>query len=218
MENIHSKSFQKLYEGSLKDYKVGRLQESTGYRFRIRASNDAGEGDFSQEYEFYTCKAPPHQLKAPKICDISETKCSASWEESHSCGDDKVLYQLQLCRQQDLQVLYRGEETSFQLKNLSHNTDYSVRVCAIRVCGAESSMAGPYSPHAQFHTSHTEKKPVLTQRVHHTPQVEEKSESVSRTLTDEQFAWLILFGLVLLGVFLALVVQQFLDWNYRTSN
>lgn len=44
-------------------YKVNRLQELTLYRFRIAASNDAGQGDFSEVYEFSTCRAPPASVK-----------------------------------------------------------------------------------------------------------------------------------------------------------
>lgn len=55
--------YQTVYQGTNHTYKVNRLQELTLYRFRIAASNDAGQGEFSETYEFSTCIAPPASIK-----------------------------------------------------------------------------------------------------------------------------------------------------------
>ena len=51
-------SFQVIYEGSSHFFKVKQLQETTNYNFRIYASNDVGNGPYSEVYTFSTTKAP----------------------------------------------------------------------------------------------------------------------------------------------------------------
>lgn len=58
-----SSRFQCVYQGTSHTCKVNRLQEMTMYRFRIAAANGAGQGHYSEIYEFSTCIAPPSSLK-----------------------------------------------------------------------------------------------------------------------------------------------------------
>ena len=52
-----------VYSGVNVSQKVTRLSESTTYKFRILASNEAGTGPYSEDFVFATTKAPPVTLK-----------------------------------------------------------------------------------------------------------------------------------------------------------
>lgn len=52
-----------VYSGVNTSHKVSRLSENTIYKFRICASNEAGNGPYSEEYSFSTLKAPPAAMK-----------------------------------------------------------------------------------------------------------------------------------------------------------
>jgi len=57
-------SFSSVYNGTSNSFKVNKLQESTNYLFRISASNETGQGKFSDVYKFTTTKSPPVILKS----------------------------------------------------------------------------------------------------------------------------------------------------------
>ena len=56
-----------MYSGNGQCHKVSRLSELTSYHFRIRASNEAGDGVFSSVYTFHTSRAPPAAIKSKHI-------------------------------------------------------------------------------------------------------------------------------------------------------
>lgn len=101
MENIRTKEFQCVYQGTAFTYKVNKLQELTPYRFRICASNDAGDGDYSEEYEFRTSIAPPVGVKAPKAVEIEERSCVLEWLPSRTPTSDPIVYLVQISRLRD---------------------------------------------------------------------------------------------------------------------
>ena len=45
-------------------HKIHKLSEKSRYRFRIAASNEAGQGAFSEVMEFSTVYAPPPPVKS----------------------------------------------------------------------------------------------------------------------------------------------------------
>ena len=55
--------FYQIYSGTNQYFKINKLEEITGYRLKICASNEAGVGPFSEPIEFFTSKAPPAPLK-----------------------------------------------------------------------------------------------------------------------------------------------------------
>ena len=57
-------AFISVYNGPANFFKVNKLQESTNYLFRISASNETGQGKFSEIYKFTTIKSPPVILKS----------------------------------------------------------------------------------------------------------------------------------------------------------
>ena len=57
-------TFCSVYNGPANAFKVNKLQESTNYLFRISASNETGQGKFSDVYKFTTTKSPPVIMKS----------------------------------------------------------------------------------------------------------------------------------------------------------
>ena len=61
--NVFLCSFHPIYHGPNHTHKMNRLSELTEYEFRIYASNEAGDGPYSDNYKFSTTKAPPPAVK-----------------------------------------------------------------------------------------------------------------------------------------------------------
>ena len=55
--------FHAVYSGTGVSYKIAKLSENKCYKVRLFASNDAGQGPYSQLYEFKTAYAHPPPLK-----------------------------------------------------------------------------------------------------------------------------------------------------------
>lgn len=101
IENNRTKEFQCIYQGTNFTYKVNKLQELTTYRFRISASSDAGQGDFSEVYEFKTAIAPPAGLKAAKVVEVTQRTCSLEWVPCKMLASDPIEYSVQMCRNRE---------------------------------------------------------------------------------------------------------------------
>ena len=55
--------FHVVYSGTGVSHKVSKLSENRTYKFRLCASNEAGQGPFSNTYEFKTAYAHPPAIK-----------------------------------------------------------------------------------------------------------------------------------------------------------
>lgn len=107
--------------------------------------------------------------------------------------------------------IYRGEDTCFQVENLSPKSDYHLRVCAIRICENGSEVVGAFSPVVSFTTQGHE--PVSPQEA----DVKQESKLVeSKPLTDQQWAMIILMGFVVFAVLVAIIAQQII--KYRSNS
>lgn len=62
--NSEDSEFILVYNGPYNFFKVNKLKESAAYYFRISASNETGQGKFSDLYKFTTTKSPPINLKS----------------------------------------------------------------------------------------------------------------------------------------------------------
>ena len=51
--------FTSVYKGPANFFKVNRLEESTNYAFRISATNETGQGAWSNILTFKTARSPP---------------------------------------------------------------------------------------------------------------------------------------------------------------
>ena len=61
--------FHTIYSGTGVSYKIAKLSENRCYKVRLYASNDAGQGPYSQLYEYKTAYAHPPPLKGKKHSD-----------------------------------------------------------------------------------------------------------------------------------------------------
>ena len=59
--------FHVIYSGTGLSYKIAKLSENRTYKIRLYASNDAGQGPYSQLYEFKTAYAHPPPIKGSDI-------------------------------------------------------------------------------------------------------------------------------------------------------
>jgi hypothetical protein len=164
---VDDKQFKTVYSGPLNMFKVNKLQESTDYLFRINASNETGQGKFSDTYRFTTTKSPPLILKGPTISELTSYSCLVEWlpakfpdQQQQQSSTNECLDSLEYCLQlqsvkkdADYKEIYKGESCSYRIKNLEPNMDYNVRICAIRVCHQDSNrICSPFSSHTNFTT------------------------------------------------------------------
>ncbi|KAG1708537.1 Fibronectin type-III domain-containing protein 3A [Nymphon striatum] len=208
-------SFIQIYHGVNHSHKVSKLSEDTEYTFRICASNEAGQGPYSDDYTFKTSKAPPPALKAPRVVSVTETSCNVEWScvVKHVQEDDYV-YQLQLLNNQAYKTIYRGTSTTYTLDSLKSNSEYNVRVNSIRLCkDGSGELPGAFSPTVSFITQSKESvKTVNTSgKLPTTFQSSTLAAIVTdrKPLTDQQWAILILVGFTLVAILVAIFSQQF---------
>lgn len=96
MYNARAKKYLSVYEGSQQTFKVNKLQEQTGYQFRIRAHGDlSGNGDFSEEYTFKTAVTVPSSVRSPR-CKQQDQTVLVEWQHSRNTFADPVEYVLQM--------------------------------------------------------------------------------------------------------------------------
>uniref|UniRef100_A0A673MY20 Fibronectin type III domain-containing protein 3B-like n=1 Tax=Sinocyclocheilus rhinocerous TaxID=307959 RepID=A0A673MY20_9TELE len=184
-----------VYRGPSHTFKLQRLSESSRYRFRIQAVSEAGEGPFSDTYTFCTTKSLPQTLKAPRVVQLEGNACEVTWESIPPMRGDRISYVLQVLggRDSDYKQVYKGDETSFQLSGLQWNTDYRVRVFACRRCvDTLQELCGSFSPSAHFNLRRSDATLAVEADITRVP--------IGKTLSDEQFAGLIVFGVFLQSI------------------
>ncbi|CAH0556764.1 unnamed protein product [Brassicogethes aeneus] len=154
MINLRSHEYQCVYKGTALTSKVNKLQEMTTYTFRINASNDAGIGDFSDEFEFTTGISPPAVLKNPKVVEVDQNLCVLEWTPAKNVFADQVVYCVQyaLLKDQVFTKGYKGPKTSCSLDQLTPGVEYVARVCPIRITESGDELSGPYTPVLPFAT------------------------------------------------------------------
>ncbi|TGZ38217.1 hypothetical protein CRM22_011284 [Opisthorchis felineus] len=141
-----------IYDGPETVYKATRLTENTSYNFRVHAVNQTGPGAYSEVLSLSTLRLPPPVIRGLKVVDISTDVCQLEWSPVSLCGSDTIVYVVQLMpvlqsgahspQLSNVQAqVYRGTQTSCRLTDLVPNTDYLVRVCAIRLCLPNNAVA-----------------------------------------------------------------------------
>ncbi|XP_015197385.2 fibronectin type-III domain-containing protein 3A isoform X3 [Lepisosteus oculatus] len=198
--------FVSLYRGPCHTHKVQRLNESTSYKFRIQAFNEAGEGPFSTVYTFTTPRSSPAPLKAPRIEQLDDHSCEVTWEAVQPMKGDPIIYSLQsMIGNTEFKQIYRGPATSFHVSGLQVNCEYRFRACAIRQCQSPSGpqeLAGPYSATVSFSSPRSD---LPSSGAKNTVEV----ARTKRTLSDEQCAAVILVLFAIISILIAFVIQYF---------
>jgi predicted phage tail protein len=208
-------SFHPVYHGPSHTHKVNKLSELTEYEFRIYASNDAGDGPYSDVIKFITTKAPPPAVKMPKSVEVHLDSCLIEWPACRQMGQDTLTYNLQLqcptAKDTEYKSVYRGEETSYKLEGLSAKTEYLVRVCAVRqYCDGSGELLGAFSPPLSLTT--TSPKPVMANS-NNTVSTTGSSRSESKSLSDQQWAMILLLGFTLCAILFAVLAQQIIAYS-----
>ncbi|KAK6632457.1 hypothetical protein RUM44_007499 [Polyplax serrata] len=208
MENPRSLEFIVIYQGAGHSYKLTRVQELTNHSFRISAANDAGQGEYSEVFQFTTAMAPPPPVKNLKVSDITQRSCSLDWQPCRLHSNDPVRYQVQISRvrNQDYKQVYRGSECKISLNDLEPGADYSVRVCPVRV-SSNSELPGPFCTSVIFSTL-----PAATQ-ISSTIRTTTTQVMENRQFADQQWAIIILSIFSLFAVLVAVLMQRMIDWG-----
>jgi hypothetical protein len=169
---------------------------------------------------------------APNITEITSTSCVFNWQVHKPLGKDTISYilQLQIYRKEnDYTEIYNGELTSYRATNLESGVEYRARVCAIRTTNEGLSLNSPFSPSTHIVLPRPEDlaaalsaSKALDNRLlnndNHDQQISfinryrstiyRKLKSIklfeSRTLTDQQWAFVISIGFALLAIFIAI--------------
>ncbi|KAH1001926.1 hypothetical protein HUJ04_005882 [Dendroctonus ponderosae] len=221
MENTRSREWQCVYRGTALSCKVNKLHESTIYKFRISASNDAGTGDYSPEYRFSTSVAPPAVLKVPRVVEVDQSGCSIEWVSSAKNGfDDSIIYQVQIARAKDpiYKQVHRSSETKCAIQSLEPGTEYLARVCSVRVTAA-GDLPGPYSPPLTFATTSADVSAVTKLSSHATPIHSTKNRNMATLLLHgvsfkrfykENLVYIWALLLTVVGIVMSLGIASFL--------
>ncbi|KAJ8030329.1 Fibronectin type-III domain-containing protein 3A [Holothuria leucospilota] len=198
-----------VYSGVNTNHKVSRLSENTIYKFRICASNEAGNGQYSEEYSFSTLKAPPAVMKAPTVSDVTETSVLLSWATLPPLQEDKIVYQCQCLKGREndnKQIIYRGEDSSYLVQSLEPNSLYGFRVCAIRIPADESpELVGVYSPWGMVHTSSNRQS--NDSMGSGEGKVSQSGKKEWKSLEDQQVAAIIMLVFLISAIVIAIILQ-----------
>jgi hypothetical protein len=220
MENSRNQ-FQVVYTGTSVSHKISKLVENKVYRFRMCASNTAGFGPYSQVYEFRTAYANPHPVKAaPKVSSITEDGCLVEWTPlKHIQGQGDLHYRVSLTKLKDneAKIIYSGSDVQFRGSSLEPKTEYTIRVCGVRIPNPSTGteLAGPYSPPAIFTTlSNDGSGPSTGSGIISSKRVTTSGGIVTKRdngWSDKQWAFVLVVGFTLFALFIALILQLFIE-------
>ncbi|XP_064455512.1 fibronectin type-III domain-containing protein 3A-like isoform X2 [Ornithodoros turicata] len=217
-----------VYQGLSHSYKVSRLQEATAYRFRIQATSDAGEGQYSEPISFVTNRALPPAPKAPKATPQGETLCLLEWQPTRSLGEDRISYivQLQHSNSSEFSVVYRGADTSCTLSSLTPNAFHCARVAAVRHCrDGSGDVTGAFSPPTSFQlapppgltspagTASCPAPSVLATQSSPASFIRNWCTKGEEGLSDQQCAVIVVVGFMLLAVLVAVLIKRLESWS-----
>ena len=166
---------------------------------------------------------------APTISEITASSCVFHWQTHKPLGHDTIQYTLQLQvykKENDYSEIYRGDLTTYRVSKLEAGVDYRARVCVTRTTTEGLTLTSPFSPSTHFVLPRTEAlaaaaavSPSRTTTSDHRESqtfslarirssIGRKLRSIqlfeSRTLTDQQWAFVISVGFALLAIFIAI--------------
>ncbi|XP_059082249.1 fibronectin type-III domain-containing protein 3A-like isoform X2 [Tigriopus californicus] len=231
MENSRNQ-FQIIYNGASVSHKVNKLTENSRYRFRISASNEAGQGAFSQVYEFSTAYALPPPLKSPpRVTGITTDGCLVEWSSvkasalhQSSIPPSDIQYKVFMTkgRESKTRIVYGGTDLQFRLNGLEAKSEYAIKVAVVRIPEPELELVGAHSPPCAFTTlaAHSGLDGQASASETATAQSTRKWSLFPRqgeVWSIEQKAMGILVGFTIFAVLVSMLVQQFMAWGGKPS-
>lgn len=168
------------------------------------------------------------------------------WQAHKPLGRDTISYilQLQIYRKEtDYTEIYHGELTSYRVTNLESGVEYRARVCAIRTTSEGLTLNSPFSSPTQFVLPRPEdlaaalsasrtidprsmnsdlREPPISSLTRYRSIIYRKFQSMklfeNRTLTDQQWAFVISVGFALLAIFIAIFANViYSKYNHDSS-
>ncbi|ELT87402.1 hypothetical protein CAPTEDRAFT_151424 [Capitella teleta] len=122
-------NFIEVYSGLNKQHKTAKLSPSTGYRFRLAATNAIGKSEFSDVVCFYTSGSAPSLPDPPMLSDAYVKSLVISWIKRPN--DDEFILQMDdEATGHGFLNVYHGTDLSFKILNLRRNTEYKFRLQA----------------------------------------------------------------------------------------
>ena len=76
-----------MYRGEKVTYRCSKLSEASVYKFRISASNNSGDGQFSAPIEIKTTRAAPPLIKQAPHVTIESGEALVNWAQ---CIQSKI--------------------------------------------------------------------------------------------------------------------------------
>ncbi|XP_043425922.1 fibronectin type III domain containing protein 3C1-like [Prionailurus bengalensis] len=131
--------FKSCYMGSMKQYKILKLNASTKYSFRIAAKNNFGLSDFSEIAVFHTSGTMPPTPLPPKLKEAGICYLSLEWcAPTNTNPNDSLTYVLEMEEEGSglgFKPKYNGEDLSCTIRNLQRSTTYKFRIFAYTLEG-----------------------------------------------------------------------------------
>uniref|UniRef100_A0ABI7VS87 Fibronectin type-III domain-containing protein n=1 Tax=Felis catus TaxID=9685 RepID=A0ABI7VS87_FELCA len=131
--------FKSCYMGTMKQYKILKLNASTKYSFRIAAKNNFGLSDFSEIAVFHTSGTMPPTPLPPKLKEAGICYLSLEWcAPTNTSPNDSLTYVLEMEEEGSglgFKPKYNGEDLSCTIRNLQRSTTYKFRIFAYTLEG-----------------------------------------------------------------------------------
>ncbi|XP_042831009.1 fibronectin type III domain containing protein 3C1-like isoform X2 [Panthera tigris] len=131
--------FKSCYTGTMKQYKILKLNASTKYSFRIAAKNNFGLSDFSEIAVFHTSGTMPPTPLPPKLKEAGICNLTLEWcAPSNTNPNDSLTYVLEMEEEGSglgFKPKYNGEDLSCTIRNLQRSTTYKFRIFAYTLEG-----------------------------------------------------------------------------------
>ena len=132
------------YNGPETRFTVGGLMAGSTYKFRVKASNNIGSGEYSPALEATGVAAAPGPCDAPTLVKAKATALSIRWAEPDCRGSEVRSYRVMLVeagqdtaptKKTKFNKVWQGAERTCECAGLSAGKPYFVRVVAINSVG-----------------------------------------------------------------------------------
>ncbi|XP_024515058.1 fibronectin type-III domain-containing protein 3a isoform X1 [Selaginella moellendorffii] len=133
------------YSGQSSTCNLIGLRPGCQYHVQVRAKNNEGCGDFSQEASFMTSPGLSEAPSSPVFSEIRSTSLKVSWDRPNHDGGSAILgYRLEMliAETSDSLCVYRGDELSVGVDKLIPGQKYIFKVQALNKAGS-SGWSGP---------------------------------------------------------------------------